>query len=265
MATVNGGDRPLVEVRGLQRAFDGRRVLDGVDLQLRRGESLVLLGPSGGGKTLLLKHLIGLRRPDAGQLLVGGQDFWASPRTEQVRLRQRFGLAFQDGALFDSLNVFENVAFPLRRAKYGDERRIRARVEECLELMHLSHAGRRAPSQLSTGMRRRVGFARAIALEPDILLFDEPTAGLDPVMVTVVDELVVDLRRRLQTTSVVTTHDLSSARAVASRVVLLFRGKLVADAPADRFFDLPHPAVQQFVHGSLEGPLLVPGGKEVQG
>jgi len=256
--------RVLLEASDLRRSFGARTVLDGVNVRLHKGESLVLLGPSGGGKTLLLKHLIGLRRPDAGKVFVDGHDFWAAPRAEQHRLRRRFGLAFQDGALFDSMSVFDNVAFPLRRARCGDERKVKARVEECLELMHMGHAARRLPAELSTGMRRRVGFARAIALEPDILLFDEPTAGLDPVMVTVVDELVLDLRRRLRTTTVMTTHDLASARAVASRVVLLFRGRIVADAPVERFFDLPHPAVRQFVEGSLQGPLLEPGGTEVQ-
>jgi|GEM_PF-2917335 len=173
--------RVLLEAQGLRRAFGARTVPDGVDLRLHRGESLVLLGPSGGGKTMLLKHLIGLRRPGAGIVFVAGQDFRAAPRREQHRLRRRLSLAFQDGALFDSMDVFDNVAFPLRRARYGDERKVKGRVEECLELMHLSLPARRLPAELSTGMRRRVGFARAIALQPDILLFDEPTAGSEAV------------------------------------------------------------------------------------
>lgn len=249
-------DVPLLSAEDLVGGFGERRVLDGISLSVARGESLVIMGPSGTGKTVLLKHLIGLLRPISGRLLVDGKDFWALSPAEQTRTRQRYGIAFQEGALFDSMNVFDNIAFPLRRHTQLDEPAIRARVMDCLRLVRLPLRGDEAPSQLSTGMRRRVGFARAIALEPEILLFDEPTSGLDPVMVTVMSQVIVALKERLHPATVTVTHDLACARTIADRIALLFRGRLIAQAPRDQFFELPDPAVRQLVEARVEGPLL---------
>jgi phospholipid/cholesterol/gamma-HCH transport system ATP-binding protein len=242
-------------MRDVTRSFNGKQVLDRLSLEVPQGQSLVVMGPSGGGKTVLIKHLIGLLRPDSGQVLVAGEDLWAVSEAERNRLRRRFGMVFQEGALFDSMSVFDNIAFPLRRHTQMSAAQVRARVEECLELVHLPGTELRRPSELSTGMRRRVGFARAITLEPEILLFDEPTAGLDPVLVSVINGVIAELTRRLHVTSLTVTHDLQSARVIGDRIALLFRGRLVADAPPDRFFQLPDPVVRQFIEGRAWGPL----------
>lgn len=252
---MGGSDTPAIRLVGLKKAFGRRVVLDGISLDVRRGESLTVMGPSGEGKTVLLKHFIGLLRPDAGRVEVEGDPLWESPRAVQRRIRQRFGMVFQEGALFDSMTVLDNVAFPLRRHTRMTASEVLGRVQECLDLVRLPGTERLRPAELSTGMRRRVGLARALALRPEILLFDEPTAGLDPVLVSVIDGLIVDLTQRLQVTCVTVTHDLRTAQTVGERVALLFRGRLVADAPRERFFLLDDPAVQQFIHGRTEGPI----------
>jgi phospholipid/cholesterol/gamma-HCH transport system ATP-binding protein len=247
---------PALELVRVSKEFGGRKVLNELSLTVAEGETLAIVGPSGTGKTVLLKHLIGLVAPDSGALLVEGLDFWSLRQHEQARLRRRYGIAFQEGALFDSMSVFDNVAFPLRRERRLSPAQVRARVRHCLSLVRLPGIEGRRPAELSTGMRRRVGFARAIALEPEILLFDEPTAALDPVMVTVLNEVIRGLTRTLGCTTVLVTHDLPSARAVAGRMALLFKGRILAEAATERFFDLPAPEVQQFVHGRAEGPIL---------
>lgn len=247
---------PKLRLERLSKSFGGKRVLDGLDLDVAAGECLVILGPSGEGKSVLLKHLIGLLRPDAGRVLIEGVDLWGLPENERGALRRRFGMAFQEGALFDSLSTYENVAFPLRRHTRWSQEQIDARVRVCLSTVRLTGVEAKRPSELSAGMRRRVGFARAIALSPEILLFDEPTAGLDPVMVTAIAQVITSLHRDLGATTVMVTHDLQSARKVADRVALLFGGKIVASAKTEDFFSLEHPAVRQLVRGSLEGPIL---------
>ena len=181
-----------IRVEDLRKSFGGKMVLDGIDLSLAAGESLVVVGPSGTGKSVLLKHLIGLVRPDSGRVFVDGQDFWALSDRERTGVRKKFGMSFQEGALFDSMSVFENVAFPLRRSGRPPAE-IRDRVRECLAIVRLPSVEGKRPSELSGGMRRRVGFARAIAHEPQILLFDEPNTGLDPIMTDVIDEVILDM------------------------------------------------------------------------
>ncbi|HKD10621.1 MAG TPA: ABC transporter ATP-binding protein [Thermoanaerobaculia bacterium] len=250
------GSAPKLEVRDLHKTFGDKVVLDGVSFALQPGESLVVVGPSGTGKSVLLKHLIGLLRPDSGNVLVDGQDLWALDAVAQGEVRKKFGMSFQEGALFDSMSVFDNVAFPLRRSGRPPAQ-VRARVKECLEIVHLPDVTDKRPAELSGGMRRRVGFARAIAHEPQILLFDEPNTGLDPIMTDVIDDSILEMRQRLRATIVTITHHMPSAQKVGDRVALLFGGKILYEASPDEFLRSDDPAVKQFVEGKAEGPLTV--------
>jgi phospholipid/cholesterol/gamma-HCH transport system ATP-binding protein len=245
----------MIRVRGLRKSFGDKLVLDGVDLDVLDGESLVLIGGSGTGKSVLLKHMIALMVPDAGTVEVDGQVLGELSSRELTDFRRRFGMAFQEGALFDSMTVGENVAFPLRRQTKmsGDE--IRQRVADALALVHLEGVEGKMPSELSGGMRRRVGFARAVALEPRILLFDEPTTGLDPITTAVIDEVIIDLTTRIDSTSVTITHDMQSAFRIADRIGMIHRGKIIALTTAEEFRHLEDPRVQQFLRGESSGPL----------
>jgi phospholipid/cholesterol/gamma-HCH transport system ATP-binding protein len=245
-----------VRLRDLRKSFGGKVVLDGIDLEIRRGESLVLLGGSGTGKSVLLKHLIGLITPDSGLVEVDGTDLATLTGRELTDFRRRFGMAFQEGALFDSMSVYENVAFPLRRARKLDRAALASRVAECLELVRLHGQDDKMPSELSGGMRRRVGLARAIALEPEILLLDEPTTGLDPIMTAVIDELILEMMERSSTMTTVTiTHDLTSAFRLGDRVGMLHAGRLIQIADVEQFQRLEDPRVRQFLEGRASGPL----------
>jgi phospholipid/cholesterol/gamma-HCH transport system ATP-binding protein len=251
-----GSAGPKLRVEDLHKAFDGRVVLDGVDLSVAPGESVVIVGPSGTGKSVFLKHLIGLLRPDRGRVLVDGRDFWSLGAIERNTLRKKFGMAFQEGALFDSMSVYDNIAFPLRRSGRSAVQ-VRSRVEECLELVQLPDVATRRPAELSGGMRRRVGFARAIAHQPEILLFDEPNTGLDPIMTDIIAEVILGIRARLRATIVTITHHIPSARKIGDRLVLLFGGHILFDAGPEEFMESENPAVRQFVDGRAEGPLTV--------
>ena len=245
---------PKISLRGVGKSFDGKVVLDAIDLDVQAGESLVVVGGSGTGKSVMLKHMIGLIRPDAGSVHVDGVDLATLSSRELTTFRRRFGMAFQEGALFDSMTVEGNVAFPLQRAGW-ERQRTRARVAECLDLVHLEGAEHKTPAELSGGMRRRVGLARAIALEPQILLLDEPTTGLDPVISAVVEDVIGELHRRLRATMVSITHDMASAFRIADRIGMLLRGKVIALAPPEEFRRLPDPRVQQFLRREAKGPL----------
>jgi phospholipid/cholesterol/gamma-HCH transport system ATP-binding protein len=247
-------ERAKIRLRDVRKAFAGKVVLDGLDFDVREGDSVVVLGGSGTGKSVLLKHMIGLIRPDSGTVEVDGTELGSLSGPELTAFRRRFGMAFQEGALFDSMSVWDNVAFPLRRARW-ERGRIRERVDECLEAVHLEGAERKMPAELSGGMRRRVGFARAIALEPRILLFDEPTTGLDPVIKAVIDELILELQEKLDSTAVTITHDLGSAYKIADRIALLHKGRIVAYEAPEAFRELDDARVQQFIRGLATGPL----------
>jgi phospholipid/cholesterol/gamma-HCH transport system ATP-binding protein len=247
---------PKIRVENLRKSFQGKVVLDGIDLSVAEGESVVIVGPSGTGKSVLLKHLIGLIRPDSGKVYVDGRDFWALGETERIGVRKKFGMSFQEGALFDSMTVFDNVAFPLRRSGRSPAE-VRQRVRECLDMVHLPGVENKRPSQLSGGMRRRVGFARAIAHQPEILLFDEPNTGLDPIMTDVIDEVILELKERLDVTIVTITHHMESARKIGDRVALIHGGRLLYQASPEEFLRSDDPAVRQFVEGRAEGPLTV--------
>jgi phospholipid/cholesterol/gamma-HCH transport system ATP-binding protein len=248
---------PKLRAQNLKKSFGKHRVLDGVDLSVAPGESLVIVGPSGTGKSVLLKHLIGLLKPDEGRVLVDGQDFWELDAVERNDLRKKFGMAFQEGALFDSMNVFDNIAFPLRRTGKRSPTEVRSRVEECLELVQLPDVASKRPAELSGGMRRRVGFARAIAHQPEILLFDEPNTGLDPIMTDIIADVILGIRRQMEPTIVTITHHIPSARKIGDRLALLFGGKILFEGPPEEFLRSDDPAVRQFVEGRAEGPLTV--------
>jgi phospholipid/cholesterol/gamma-HCH transport system ATP-binding protein len=245
---------PRLQAVDLKKSFGSKVVLDGISFSVAPGESLVIVGPSGTGKSVLLKHLIGLVRPDSGTVFVEGEDLWALSHVERTRVRKKFGMSFQEGALFDSMSVFDNIAFPLRRSG-RPAAEVRSRVKECLEIVHLPNVEDKRPSELSGGMRRRVGFARAIALEPEILLFDEPTTGLDPIMTDVIDGTIVEMRERLRCTTVTITHSMESARKIGDRIALIFQGKIVASGPPEEFLKSDNAMVRQFVEGRAEGPM----------
>jgi phospholipid/cholesterol/gamma-HCH transport system ATP-binding protein len=245
-----------IRVRGLRKSFGAKEVLCGVDLDVRVGESLVILGGSGTGKSVLLKHLIGLLSPDEGSVEVDGIDLSTLDRADLIDFRRRYGMSFQEGALFDSMTVYGNIAFPLQRSRPKRSRdEIDRRVAECLDLVGLEGQEGKMPSELSGGMRRRVGFARAIALEPEILLFDEPTTGLDPVMTAVIDEVILHLKSSLGSTLVSITHDLGSAFRIADRVAMIHQGRILAIDEPEAFRATEDPMVRQFLDGRAEGPL----------
>jgi len=241
--------------RDLHKSFGPKVVLDGVDLDIAPGESLVVIGGSGTGKSVLLKHIIGLLRPDSGTVEVDGTAVEKLGNREITEFRRKFGMSFQEGALFDSMTVWQNVAFPLQRLTKMSRREIDERVKECLAMVRLEGVEEKLPSQLSGGMRRRVGFARSISHSPEILLFDEPTTGLDPVTTALIGEVIVELNNQLKTTTVTITHDMESAFRIGDRIAMIHKGKIVAEAPPAEFRKLEDPRVQQFIHGRAEGPL----------
>jgi phospholipid/cholesterol/gamma-HCH transport system ATP-binding protein len=243
------GVPPKIAVLDLWKSFAGNEVLRGINLEVAPGESFVIVGASGAGKSVLLKHLIGLISPDRGNVIVDGEDLTNSTPARCLEIRRKFGMSFQEGALFDSLNVFENIAFPLRRHTKMSEDEIAARVRECLALVHLEGVEEKATSELSGGMRRRVGFARAIPLQPEILLFDEPNTGLDPITAGVIDSVIVEMREHLAVTMVTITHDMKSAFRIADRVAMLRGGRIVADASPEVFRSLSDPYIQKFLAG----------------
>ncbi len=248
-------DNPKIRIRDLRKSFGSKQVLDGVNVDVAPAESLVIIGGSGTGKSVLLKHVIGLLKPDSGTIEVDGVAVEKLGNREITEFRRKFGMSFQEGALFDSMTVWQNVAFPLQRLTKMSRGEVHDRVEECLAMVRLEGVSEKMPAQLSGGMRRRVGFARAIAHSPEILLFDEPTTGLDPVTTALIGEVIVDLNDRLKTTTVTITHDLESAWRIGDRIAMIHQGKIIADAPPEEFRRLDDARVQQFIHGRAEGPL----------
>ena len=245
----------MIEIRHLVKSFDDHKVLDGVNLSIRRGETMVIIGRSGCGKSVLLKHMIGLMQPDAGSVIVLGTDVTTLGDDELNELRLKFGMLFQGAALFDSMTTFENVAFPLREHTAMDREAIAQRVHECLQLVGLEGVNDRYPSELSGGMRKRVGLARALALNPEIMLYDEPTTGIDPIMGDIVNDLIITLRDRLKVTSVVVTHDMRSAYKVADRIAMLYNGKIVEVGTPEQIRHSANELVRQFVEGRGVGPI----------
>ena len=254
---------PAVEIEHASKSFGAKVVLNDVSLRVDRGSIMVMLGPSGTGKSVLLRCLVGLLKPDQGKVKVFGEDVAAldesrrADREALFRVRRRFGMLFQDGALFDDMNVAENVAFPMRLHTRLSEEEMHARVTDKLARVGLPGTEEKFPSELSGGMRKRVAFARAIALEPDIVLCDEPSSGLDPVMSATLDELILEMHRTLGLTFIVISHDTAEARKIADTIGMLANGRLVTYGPAKQVFEENHPALNQFFTRATQGPIKV--------
>ncbi len=247
--------RPLIQLIGVHKSYNGTQVLRGVTLDVFAGETLCIIGGSGCGKTVTLRHIIGLESPDEGRVTFDGKDVADLTALERVKMRTRFGMVFQGGALFDSLDVGENVAFPLREHTRVEEQTVRERVAQKLALVGLSGAERKMPAELSGGMKKRVALARAIVLDPEVVLYDEPTTGLDPVTADVINELILRAQHTLKTTAVIVTHDMTSVYKVADRVVMLHEGLIVIDGSPAEVRASADPVVHAFIEGKAEGLL----------
>ncbi|WP_420840426.1 ABC transporter ATP-binding protein [Archangium primigenium] len=240
--------RPMIEIQGLQKSFGGHQVLTGIDLSVAEGDTCVILGGSGSGKTVLMKHMIGLLKPDTGQVLIDGEDLVPMGAEDLARVRNKFGMVFQAAALFDSMTVYENVAFPLRQHRQLSEDEVLSRVRAKLDLMGLPRAVEgKFPADLSGGMRKRVGLARAVVMEPKIVLYDEPTTGLDPITTDYVDEMILAAQRELGVTSVVISHDIASAFNIADQIAFLSKGVILEQGPPEQVRASEHPTVKVFL------------------
>ena len=241
---------PFVEFRDVQKAYGSKVVLRGASLKVYRGEVLVILGGSGSGKSVTLRHMLGLEAPDSGRVIVEDEDITDLPEEELYRVRKKFGMLFQSGALFDSMTVFENVAFPLREHTEMSEEEIARAVREKLELVNLPNTAHLMPVDLSGGMRKRVGLARSIVLDPKMILYDEPTTGLDPVTAHKINEMIIDLQSKLNVTSVVVTHDIQSAFMVGDRIAFLNKGVFEWVGTMEEARDSDHPQLREFFRAS---------------
>jgi phospholipid/cholesterol/gamma-HCH transport system ATP-binding protein len=239
----------MIEVRDLKKHFGPNPILDGVNLRIEKGESVVIIGRSGGGKSVLLKHLVALLKPDSGQVLIDGEDIVPLDERQLLRVRRKFGMLFQGAALFDSMTVAENVAFAFRRDRSLPPDEVARKVQDVLEMVDLPGIEQKRPSELSGGMRKRVGLARAIVYHPQIVLYDEPTTGLDPVVSDSIDQLILRVRDRLDVTSVVVTHDMRSARRLGQRILMMYQKKIYATGTPDEIFQSQDPIVRRFIDG----------------
>lgn len=245
----------MIEIQRLVKRFEDRTVLDDLSLTIRKGETMVIIGRSGCGKSVLLKHIIGLMKPDSGTVVVDSQEVQKLSGRELDKFRLRCGMLFQSSALFDSMSVFENVSFVLQEHTTMKLEAITQRVHECLQLVGLQDVDERFPSELSGGMRKRVGLARALAISPEIVLYDEPTTGVDPIMSDIINDLIITLRDKLKVTSIVVTHDMHSAYKVADRIAMLYNGKIIALGSPDEIRSSKNTYVQQFIRGEAVGPI----------
>ncbi|MBI3418450.1 MAG: ATP-binding cassette domain-containing protein [Verrucomicrobia bacterium] len=239
----------MIQVRDLKKSFGSNRVLDGASFEVQTGEAIVIIGRSGGGKSILLKLLIGLIQPDAGEVWIEGEPISQMNERQLLEVRRKFGMLFQGAALFDSMSVAENVSFGLRREKNLTAGEIAKRVEEALDMVELGGVQAKKPAELSGGMRKRVGLARAIIYRPQIVLYDEPTTGLDPVVADSIDRLLLRVCERLKVTTVVVTHDMRSARRIGQRILMLHEGRIHAAGTPDEIFESSDPVVRHFVDG----------------
>ncbi|MCL0035510.1 ABC transporter ATP-binding protein [Thermodesulfovibrionales bacterium] len=241
----------MIEIIDLHKSFGKNHVLQGVNLKVDRGESMVVMGGSGSGKTILIKHIIRLLRPDSGKAIVDGRDMAELNEKELYKMRKRFGMLFQSAALFDSLSVWENVGFALLRERQMKESDVKKIAIEELKVVGLTGVEDLMPSELSGGMKKRVGLARAIIHNPEILLYDEPTTGLDPILANTIGDLILELKKRLSVTSVTITHDIQAAYKIADRIAMLFKGRIIETGRPDEIKNTTNPVVRQFISGGL--------------
>jgi phospholipid/cholesterol/gamma-HCH transport system ATP-binding protein len=250
---------PKISVRGLRKAFGRKVVLDGIDLDVAAGESLVVIGGSGTGKSVLVKCILGLLEPDAGSIKIDGEEVCGQSASARGALMHKFGMLFQGSALFDSLLVWENVAFGLIQGRGVDRTQAKETALKKLGAVGLGpEVGELRPSELSGGMQKRVALARAIASEPEVIIFDEPTTGLDPIMSDVINKLIVKCVRDLGATAVSITHDMVSARHIADRIAMIYEGQIIWNGAAGEIDHSGNPYVEQFIHGRAEGPISMP-------
>ena len=242
----------MIKVANISMSFGTQTVLKNISFEVSEGESVAIIGRSGTGKSVLIKHLVGLLHPDAGGVFIESENLVGTSERQLLKIRQKFGMLFQEAALFDSMDVFENIAFPLRRKGLTDANEINQRVEEVLGLVELSGTGEKMPSELSGGMKKRVGLARAIVHRPKIILYDEPTTGLDPVVSDSIDQLMMRVRDRYHVTSIVITHDMRCARRMGQRIIYLVEGQVYLDAPADEVFNSDDLVVSRFIKGQSD-------------
>jgi phospholipid/cholesterol/gamma-HCH transport system ATP-binding protein len=245
----------MIEISGLHKSFGSKEVLRGLDLSIRRGETMAVIGQSGSGKSVLIKHMIGLMRPDSGRIVIDGVDICCLRDKDMFDVRRKFGLLFQASALFDSLTVAKNVSFGLERYRDYPPDKVREIVRDSLDKVGLRGVEDLMPYELSGGMKKRVGLARAIAYGPEIMLYDEPSTGIDPIRADAINDLIVRTQRELEVTSVVITHDMTSAYKVADRIAMLYNGRIIQVGAPEEIKSSADPIVQQFIHGQAEGPI----------
>jgi phospholipid/cholesterol/gamma-HCH transport system ATP-binding protein len=245
----------MIQISNLHKAFGSQIVLNGLNLTVPDGQITAVIGPSGEGKSVLLRHIIGLMQPDSGQIVIDGESIIGIRRSEMNRIREKFGMLFQNAALFDSMNVFENVAFPLQEKTSFSNDEIRTRVQSALEDVGLKNVEQKFTDELSGGMKKRVGLARALLLNPKIILFDEPTTGLDPIIKRAIHQLIRETHEKFGFTAVIVSHEIPDIFDIAQNVAMLFRGEILQFGTADEIRNSTHPAVKQFISGSLDGPI----------
>jgi phospholipid/cholesterol/gamma-HCH transport system ATP-binding protein len=245
----------MINIINLCKSFDGHKVLDNLNLKINTGETTVIIGRSGCGKSVLLKNIIGIMKPESGQVLIDGKDVATMDSKELHNLRMKFGMLFQGAALFDSLTVLENVAFGMLEHSNPPREEVAKRVVECLALVGLKDIEGKKPAELSGGMRKRVGLARAICLRPQIILYDEPTTGVDPIMGDAINDLIIELHNTLKVTSIAVTHDMRSAYKIADKIAMMYNGKIIAYGTPSQIENSLDPIVHQFVSGAATGPI----------
>ncbi|MGE4159201.1 MAG: ABC transporter ATP-binding protein [Planctomycetota bacterium] len=247
----------MIRLNQIHKSFEGRRVINGLTLHVERGETMVIIGGSGTGKSVSLKIITGIITPDSGDVIINGESMINAQADRLARIRNQMGVLFQGGALLNSLSVFDNVALPLTEHTSMDKDQIRDKVMTTLEMVDLKHAAHKMPSEISGGMCKRASLARAIIRDPAIILYDEPTSGLDPVMSHVIDNLTLSMQKQLGVTSIVVTHDMTSAYRVADRIAYLYAGEVEELGTPEQIRSSPNKRLQQFINGALEGPLTL--------
>jgi phospholipid/cholesterol/gamma-HCH transport system ATP-binding protein len=245
----------MIAIRELCKNFESHKVLNNINLNIEKGQTTVIIGRSGCGKSVLLKHIVGILKPDSGKIFVDGQDISSLNEKQMKALNLKIGMVFQGGALFDSMTVGENVGFGLIEHQRIEKRELLERIEEALSLVDLSGIENLMPAELSGGMKKRVSLARAICIKPQIILYDEPTTGVDPITADSINELIISMRDKLKVTSIVVTHDMKSAYRVADRIAMLYQGRIITQGTSEEIQNTEHPVVHQFINGLAKGPI----------